>query len=91
MEYLLGFILTVLGVCIFLTFIFVLMTMYYGYKQITLLPKNDKCKWVKYSDELSGEHVTQCGEIFNDATESGNPVTDWVKYCPYCGGKVSLK
>lgn len=52
---------------------------------------SSKCTWTKDADELSGEHKTQCGEVFNDATESGNPVTDWVTYCPYCSGKVKLK
>lgn len=94
MEYIMLFIMTVLSVCIFLVFVFVLMAIYYGYRQISALPKhknNKSCEWYKDTDELSGEHKTQCGEVFNDATESGNPVTDWITYCPYCPGKVKLK
>ncbi|UZV41323.1 TMhelix containing protein [Vibrio phage vB_VpaM_R16F] len=91
MDYLILFIISVLSICIFLVFVFVIMATYYGYRQIKLLPRNSKCTWNKDVDELSGKYKTQCGEVFNDATESGNPVTDWITYCPYCSGKVKLK
>lgn len=89
MDYLLMFVMSILSVCIFLVFIFVLMAIYYGYKQIRDC-REDKCKWKKDKDELSGEYTTHCGHVFNDATESGDSVTDWVKYCPYCAGEVKL-
>lgn len=38
------------------------------------------CKW-----KGEGEYETACGNRFFDSTESGNPITDWAKYCPYCG------
>ena len=46
------------------------------------------CEWVKDDSYILS---TGCGEDFYDASESGNPVTDWLNYCPYCGRKVKEK
>lgn len=50
--------------------------------------KNSSCKWVKKDDHLDQEYKTSCGSVFYDSTESGDPVTDWLTYCPYCSLKV---
>ncbi len=45
-----------------------------------------QCEWRgKFS------YATGCDKEFFDASESGNPVTDWLNYCPYCGGRVVIK
>lgn len=46
--------------------------------------KSCKYKRVSVLDDWS----TECGKVFHDATESGNPVSDWAKYCPFCGGEI---
>ena len=46
--------------------------------------RNKYCRWM--STDLS-EYNTYCGNEFHNA-EDGNPVTDWAKYCPYCGKEI---
>jgi len=45
-----------------------------------------KCHWRPRAELYN----TECGEKFFDSTESGNPVTDWLSYCPYCGKPVKV-
>ena len=50
------------------------------------LKSKQKCIWRgKYS------YATGCGKEFFDASETGDPVTDWLSFCPYCGGKVEVE
>lgn len=46
------------------------------------------CEWSSINDMLDQEYKTSCGKVFYDATESGEHVTDWIKYCPYCSEEV---
>lgn len=46
-----------------------------------------KCKWK--GGIGAAIYKTSCGHEFHDSSETGNPVTDWLRYCPYCGKKVS--
>lgn len=48
-----------------------------------------KCTYKRFH-ELD-DWKTECGCDFHDATETGNPVTDWATYCPYCGGEIECK
>ncbi len=54
--------------------------------------KNKTCEWKNHSgensDDCTGLYDTSCKEVFYDATESGTPVSDWAKYCPYCGRSI---
>lgn len=87
MDYVLMALLVLLGLSIFGTFILVVSVSVYIYKQMVKDKVEIKhtCSW-KSND--TGVYNTDCGEEFFDATESGNPVTDWVNFCPYCSRKV---
>lgn len=50
-----------------------------------------KCEWSAPKNLFDSEYKTQCGSIFHDATESGDPVTDWIKFCPYCSKSVKIE
>lgn len=47
-----------------------------------------KCGWL--GGWWSSIYKTSCGHEFHDSSETGNPVTDWVRFCPYCGKQVEL-
>lgn len=47
------------------------------------------CIYKKFNELDDWE--TECGCDFHDATETGNPITDWATYCPYCGGEIECK
>lgn len=46
----------------------------------------NKCRFTRLT--ALDDWETSCGHNFYDASESGNPVTDWAKFCPYCGGQI---
>jgi len=93
MEYLQMFLMGVLSLCgvgvaALLVFVFV----YIANDMIKTRNKQcreSNCKWDKNGD--LDIYSTSCDHEFFDATESGNPPTDWLTYCPYCSGKVKVK
>jgi hypothetical protein len=54
----------------------------WGEKEPDNVPATD-CVWRGVT-----EYKTGCGNIFYDAAETGNPITDWATYCPYCGKTI---
>lgn len=48
------------------------------------------CKYKPISGWDYSTYKTECGKEFYDSTESG-VITDWMTYCPYCGGKVNVQ
>lgn len=52
--------------------------------------ENGVCNWQRKPMLDDQSYSTQCGKEFFDATETGEPVTDWVDYCCYCGKKVKV-
>lgn len=85
-----------------LTFLGILSGLFFciwvAYKVVTYTPNTvvTEVKTCKYTPELdksiwqipTGNYHTACGKKFNDSTDTGQPITDWMTYCPYCGGKV---
>lgn len=47
------------------------------------------CNWHRVSN--IDDYRTACGHEFYDASESGDPITDVISFCPYCGCKIELK
>lgn len=45
------------------------------------------CKYKSQGGWAYNIYDTGCGKEFYDSTEDA-VVTDWMTYCPYCGGKV---
>lgn len=90
MDWSIGFVMLMLSGCIVGTFFLVCSVAWYIWKEISK-PSNTEdeslCDW-KSDGEI---FKTNCGNSFFDATESGNPITDWITYCPYCGDKVKQK
>ena len=88
-------VLTFLGILAGLVF-----CIWIGYKIVKDLTKKESAivdkHTCKYTPELdrsiwqisTGIYHTGCGKEFNDSTDTGQPITDWMTYCPYCGGKV---
>ena len=94
MEYLQMFLMGILSLCAI--GVFALMVFVFLYIAIDLIRNNKKrkavrsnCQWNKSGD--LDDYSTQCGNQFYDATESGNPPTDWMTYCPYCSGEVKIE
>jgi hypothetical protein len=48
-----------------------------------------KCYWSGRG--FSANYKTACGHEFHDNSETGNPVTDWLSYCPYCSKRVEVE
>ena len=90
MEYLMTGVMTMLGLSILGTFGLIMWVAWYIYSDIQKDKESYKHSPLKPCEWKSKECVysTGCGEEFYDASESGNPVTDWLNYCPYCGRKV---
>lgn len=91
MDYLMTGIMIMLGLSILGTFGLVVGVAWYIFQQVKkdakILTTTESCSW----KSKEGIYLTGCGEEFYDASESGNPVTDWLNYCPYCGRKVEEK
>jgi hypothetical protein len=49
--------------------------------------KAKECSWK--GSGWASIHKTDCGHEFHDSSETGNPVTDWLTFCPYCGNRVT--
>lgn len=52
--------------------------------------KNNNCKWSAIDDYNSG-FDSACGKEFYCSDESGDCVTEWASYCPFCGKKIKVK
>ena len=92
MEFLMYGTMVLLGLTILGAFLLLFFVIGYIYKEIkkdnTVQEPVKYCHW---REQDSGLLRTGCGEDFYDASESGNPATDWLNYCPYCGSKVEGK
>ncbi|CAH9016222.1 conserved hypothetical protein [Vibrio phage 193E37-1] len=90
MEYLFIGMSLSLGISILGTFGLVIGVSWYIYCEIQKDNKSTQTKYCKWGIK-DGVYTTNCGEDFYDASESGNPVTDWLNHCPYCGCKVRVE
>lgn len=45
-----------------------------------------RCLWLRSSE--MDDYTSGCRHSYYDASESGNPITDALTYCPYCGGVI---
>lgn len=91
MGYLMDGILILLAVCVL--GVFILLSTVFGYIVQDIIKSRPRpksvCDWTK-STELD-DYTTGCRNEFYDASESSNPVTDTLTYCPYCGDHINVK
>ncbi|AWB00234.1 hypothetical protein CU052_13425 [Vibrio harveyi] len=92
MEYLMYFIVIMLSFCVAGVAVLLISVAIYIAKQIKKDSEksvNQSCKWFRASP--MDDYSTQCGRSFYDASESGNPITDLLSYCPYCAGQIECE
>lgn len=87
---------TLLTTILVLTFLGILAGLFFciwvAYKVATYTPNTvdtevKTCKYKSLSGWEYSTYKTECGKEFYDSTES-SVITDWMTYCPYCGGRV---
>lgn len=87
-DYVMGAMLGLLGLCILGTAALVIVVAVYIFRDMSKRKvKTTQCNWLRFS--AMEDYSTSCKNRFYDASESGNPVTDSLTYCPYCGGRIS--
>ncbi len=95
MEFIIFPVLILLGFCIIGTTGLLLFVAWYIASDIIQGTKKRKessskyCEWGK-AVELD-DYTTECSNTFYDASESGNPITDSLTFCPYCGDKIKTR
>jgi hypothetical protein len=52
--------------------------------------KAKKCEWSNEDEwDHNGAYDTECGRTFL-CIDGSEDILDWAKYCPFCGGKISI-
>lgn len=91
MDLLMVFILLLLGACVSGVFLLIIFVFYFVARNFIAEGNEskralDKCRYKRFS--ALDDYKTSCGNDFHDATETGDPVSDWAKFCPYCGREI---
>ncbi len=94
MDLLMLFVMGALALCVAGVLLLIIFVALYIIMDIRRDKKSRKviegfCEYSRQS--LLDDYTTGCGNEFHDSSETGNPVTDWATFCPYCGNKIRVK